>query len=66
MRNRNSSRFYKERERVLSKIRTSTLLPKGAGITFVKRKVVLSVPGKKDVELSYTDMIEFLDDWYTI
>ena len=66
MRNRNSSRFYKEREKVLSKIRTSTLLPKEAKITFVKRSAVLIVPGKKDVKLSYKKMIDFLDDWYCL
>jgi len=58
------NRFYQESSRVLAKARVSILLPKEAKITFVKRSAVLTVPGKKDVKLSYKKMIDFLDDWY--
>ena len=60
------NRWYKGISRVESKMRTSTLLPKAAKMTFVKRSAILIVPGKDDVKLSYNKMIDFLDEWYTI
>ena len=65
------NRFSRGASMVLTKARVSTLLPKGAEITFVKNSAILMVPDKKfakvkDVKLSHKEMIEHLDDWYCI